>query len=145
MVSLGLAHNKSSQNENCMELFTDSLALCERFENRDEKYARVLVNLGEAYFELEEIQKSVDIFERCLLISSLANDDDFQRTVYDHLIWNYIRLDNNKKAIEYFERIDELSNFTAGYNMLRMMSWTYDHLDKFEKVIETGTRVLELS
>ena len=137
----------NSSLEDAIIYASELLSLAE--ENDNLKYIDLASScLGEAYFHLDKIEKSIEFFEIFLEINKKQNDIDGLGMAYNNLGIVYRYIEKHETAIQYYLKslsIKEKLKDTAGIsNTQNNIGVLYFHMKDYNKALEFYTKSYNL-
>ncbi|NOQ24538.1 MAG: tetratricopeptide repeat protein [Bacteroidales bacterium] len=137
----------NSSYEDAIKYANELLSLAEEKEHL--KYIDLASSyLGEAYFYLDEIEKSIEFFELFLEINKKQNDIDGIGSAYNNLGIVYRYIEKHETAIQYYleslsikEKLKDSAGISSTQNNIGVL---YFHMQNYNKALDFYTRSYEL-
>ncbi|GAA0745091.1 helix-turn-helix transcriptional regulator [Clostridium oceanicum] len=117
--------------------------------NNYEEIVNTFVNLGKLTIELKAYHSSCSYFQQAekVYIDNDIGNDSLLAEIYYHIAFNYFKLDNVNKAIDYSylakEKFKQLNNQKEYANSLLLLSEEYSKKGNMDKAIKYSVKTLD--
>lgn len=148
--SIGALHKRKGEYEKALEVYFEGIAYNEETGDEYGKFIKLL-NAANVYFELEEIDKSIDFQLQAIAISETTDNINItyaKGTILNNIGGNYtFKMDFNK-ALEYLEqslafniKSENKKELARTYNNIGVV---YENLNQLQKAITFLKKSLQL-
>jgi len=149
MVNQAVYYKNSNEYDKAIELYRESLLLCDSIPEDYRTKIIVLVNLGNVYNRIEEQDRSITTMNKVLVLLDEKEDNPkIRASVLNTIGSNYEDLGEYEKAISYRFQAKELGESVNDESIvvtaLNNIANTYYLQEDYKKVIEIGEATLEM-
>ncbi len=148
--SIGMLYKRKGDYEKALETYFEGIAYDEETANEYGKFIKLL-NAANVYYELEEIDKSVDYQLQAIAISETTDNENIKYskgTILNNIAVNYTTKNNFNKALEYLEqslafniKSENKKELARTYNNIGVV---YENLNQLQKAITFLKKSLNL-